>query len=194
MHTGAPIIRAAVIAFVAGLAAGCSAKDGQSRTCVMVPTQAEADKLLALSGWQISHGPFRLKPDATNRVNVAVFEAAADNSQILQLRMSWQQSADCWTQPVSVLIDGKREFGVKSKTLTPVSVFTENVDGKPGKELVLIYSAYIDGTGDDEKKATAIIDVSDKSPKRLHVLEGKFQGVADIRQFRQRAKTVPRNK
>jgi hypothetical protein len=183
-----PIIRAITFALGAAIISSCTAKEPMAAACLKIDSVASARTHLDLPNGTIKQGPFKLQVDKNRKIQIAVLEADNQVDAPLLVRISHLKNNGCWSDASTIVVDGKKEFGIRSKTLLPVSLFAEDVDRRPGKEVVLLYSGYIDGTGDTEKFAAAILDLKKDTAVRLPLLERKFSGVPDAKTFRQRQK------
>jgi hypothetical protein len=107
---------------------------------------------------------------------------------ILRLAQRATQSTgrSCWSFLSSATITGDETFGVREKSLSVIAVFAADADKNGRDDIIIVHSAYIDGTGQAERYAAAIFKVTPAGLQRQRALEPRFYGVSNERQFRRR--------
>ncbi len=182
------IIKSFLLLGITSFAISCSAGQSSTPPCVGLKTTVDLQKDFALRQGALLQGPFDLALGPRKIVKIAVFQNENKLDAPLELKIAQEIGNGCWLTASPLSITGVAEFGIRSKTLTPVSVFSEQVDKDSQKEIILIYSAYIDGTGTPENFAAAIIRVDGNKLVRLTGLEQKFMRIATAQAFRQAAR------
>jgi hypothetical protein len=103
-------------------------------------------------------------------------------------RKGQRTGQSCWSFMASATITGNETFGVREKSLSIIAVFAADADKDGRDEIVIVHSAYIDGTGQAERYAAAIFKVTPSGMQRQLAFEPHFFGVSSESQFRQRTR------
>jgi hypothetical protein len=111
-----------------------------------------------------------------------------DGNDPIRVTVGECDKANRWRALGEAAITGEVAFGVREKTLSIVSIFAADASRDGRDDIVITYSAYIDGTGAAERYAAAIFAVKADRIDPVPSLESRFYSVRTRAQFLRRAR------